>query len=57
MVYRFKYWIPLLGALLFHFDYCIIHNINLTEKYPFFVIYHAMSLITLMTTIFNLMVS
>ena len=54
MIYKFKYWIPILGAIIFHFDYCVVHDINVGEKYPFFAMYHAISLMISFFLVFNI---
>jgi hypothetical protein len=56
MIYKFKYWIPILGAILFHFDYCIVHDINVGEKYPLFSLYHAISLMIFLQITFYLII-
>lgn len=46
----------MLGAILFHFDYCIVHDINVGEKYPLFTLYHCVLMMIFIATIFNLVV-
>ena len=40
MIYKIKYWIPIIGIILFYVDFLDLHNIDINEKYPFFSLYH-----------------
>ena len=56
MIHRAKYWIPMFGAILFHFEYGYVHYIDMVNKYPFFVMYHTAFFMICLITVFNLMV-
>ena len=55
MINKIKYWLPLVGVILFHFDFLVLHNIDMAKKYPLFVIYHLVFTALSFAALFNLL--